>query len=118
MSGPTDFHYGTMSWPDRTAQFHGLCPPTPPFLGKTKVQSVNAVPPHCGHEDDVQLDLGTGRRRVKLHVPTALNWDRSRDSSVGIATRLRAERLDDQGSIPGGGWEFFSLCCMVAKLGL
>jgi hypothetical protein len=29
----------------------------------------------------------------------------SRDSSVGIATGYG---LDDQGSIPGGGWEFFS----------
>jgi hypothetical protein len=28
-----------------------------------------------------------------------------RDSSVGIATGYR---LDDRGSIPGGGWEFFS----------
>jgi hypothetical protein len=30
------------------------------------------------------------------------------DSSVGIATRLWAGWSDDQGSIPGGGWEFFS----------
>jgi hypothetical protein len=29
-------------------------------------------------------------------------------SSDGIATRLRAGRSDDRGSIPGGGWEFFS----------
>jgi hypothetical protein len=33
---------------------------------------------------------------------------KSRDSSVGIATRLRAGRPDDRGSIPGGGWEFLS----------
>jgi hypothetical protein len=32
----------------------------------------------------------------------------SRDSSVGIATRLRAGRSGFQGSISGGGWEFFS----------
>jgi hypothetical protein len=32
----------------------------------------------------------------------------SRDSSVSIATRLRAGRSGFWGSIPGGGWEFFS----------
>jgi hypothetical protein len=32
----------------------------------------------------------------------------SRDSSVGIATRLQAGRSGDRGSIPGGSWEFFS----------
>jgi hypothetical protein len=31
-----------------------------------------------------------------------------RDSSVGIATRLLAGRSGFYGSIPGGGWEFFS----------
>jgi hypothetical protein len=30
------------------------------------------------------------------------------DNSVGIATRLRAGRSGFKGSIPGGGWEFFS----------
>jgi hypothetical protein len=33
---------------------------------------------------------------------------KSRDSSVGVATRLGAWRQNDRGSIPGGGWEFFS----------
>jgi hypothetical protein len=32
----------------------------------------------------------------------------SRDSSVSVATRLRTGRLGFYGSIPGGGWEFFS----------
>jgi hypothetical protein len=36
------------------------------------------------------------------------NRRKSRDSSVGIETRLRATRSDDRGSIPGGSWEFFS----------
>jgi hypothetical protein len=33
---------------------------------------------------------------------------KGRDSSVGIATRLRAGRSGFYDSIPGGGWEFFS----------
>jgi hypothetical protein len=32
----------------------------------------------------------------------------SRDSSVGMATRIRAVRSGFYGSIPGRGWEFFS----------
>jgi hypothetical protein len=34
--------------------------------------------------------------------------NKSRDSSVGVATGLRAERSGLYGSIPGSGWEFFS----------
>jgi len=33
----------------------------------------------------------------------------SRDSSVGVSIRLRAERSGFQVPILGGGWEFFSL---------
>jgi hypothetical protein len=59
--------------------------------------------------------LGTARS-AKQMVQWLLRHDyyvksmhrQSRDSSVGIATRLRAGRLDNRGSIPGGGWEFFS----------
>jgi hypothetical protein len=40
-----------------------------------------------------------------------------RDSSVGIKTRLRAGGSDDRGSIPGGGWELFSLTVSRTALG-
>jgi hypothetical protein len=47
----------------------------------------------------------------KLRVPTFLSLSplfRRRDSSVGIGTRLRAERLWSRTSIPGGGKRVFS----------
>jgi hypothetical protein len=38
-----------------------------------------------------------------------VSWrNKSRDSSVGIATRLRAGRSEFYGSITGGGWKFLS----------
>jgi hypothetical protein len=43
-------------------------------------------------------------RRIRFHY----HLIKSLDSSVGIATGLRAGRSVFGGSIPGGGWEFFS----------
>jgi hypothetical protein len=45
-------------------------------------------------------------RNITEHVSISLYV--GRDSSVGIATRLWAEGSWFYGSIPGGGWEFFS----------
>jgi hypothetical protein len=41
---------------------------------------------------------------VVVWIRVAQGKDESRDSSVSIATRYG---LDDWGSNPGGGWEFF-----------
>jgi hypothetical protein len=46
-----------------------------------------------------------GKPRVLIYLQCSTNT--SRDSSVGIATRLWAGRSGFQVSIPGGGWEFF-----------
>jgi hypothetical protein len=45
---------------------------------------------------------------ISFKLLMVLTITKSRDSSVGIATRLRAGRPGFQGSIPGGGSEFFS----------
>jgi hypothetical protein len=45
------------------------------------------------------------RRKWEENIKMDLREKRSRDSSVSITTRLR---MDDQGSNPGRGWEFFS----------
>jgi hypothetical protein len=49
------------------------------------------------------ISLSTQSGNFWIHP---LIW--SRDSSVGIATRLRAGRSVFKGSIPVEGWEFFS----------
>jgi hypothetical protein len=45
---------------------------------------------------------------IKIWNHTSVYFNiKSRDSSVGVATKLRAGRSGFYGSIPGGGREFF-----------
>jgi hypothetical protein len=44
----------------------------------------------------------------KIQICIVNRSGKSRDSLVGIATKLRPGRSGFYGSIPGGGWEFFS----------
>jgi hypothetical protein len=46
-----------------------------------------------------------GLERIFILIIKVISQGQSRDSSVGIALGYG---LDDWGSIPGGGWEFFS----------
>jgi hypothetical protein len=76
-----------------------------------------------------------GRHTYEGHPTLEFLIGKNHDSSVGVATRLRAGRSRFKGSIPGGGCEFFfsrtaleptqpsiqwvpvSLCLWVKRLG-
>jgi hypothetical protein len=58
--------------------------------------------------DRGELSSSLPGRFIPREIASCIHWIKNRDSSVGIATRLRAGQSGSQGSIAGGGWEFFS----------
>jgi hypothetical protein len=66
----------------------------------------NIILPSTPKSTKCYIIFPSGFRIYVLYSSCVLQ--KSRDSSVGIATRLGAGPLGFQGSIPGGGWEFFS----------
>jgi hypothetical protein len=60
------------------------------------------------YAEDNSITAAHCRQSTKVSNGPRILPTQSRDSSVGIATRLRAGRSDDLGSSPYGGWVYFS----------
>jgi hypothetical protein len=79
---------------------------SPETFGYTVVQEV--VRKIGGSKPAYDYIISYEIENASRHSRSGIFIHESRDSSVSIATRLRAGRSGFYGSIPGVGWDFFS----------
>jgi hypothetical protein len=83
------------------------CTPDQFWNPKVHYKTPSPLPLRSLLHSDSLISLGT----ILILPPIyyfVFRLSKSRDGSVGIVTRVRVERSGFSGSIPGGGWEFFS----------